>query len=193
MVLTTRAPASLLLEATVTALPLEIAKGIDVSNFGLNRRQDPGPGAGSVDPSSIEPEDEDPAQIAADGTNELQKTGNNNTAVKSYFTSYARLRYQGCIDFLSTWSGKPLDRASTTSLPSASATETNVMTGWQSASATEISIMTGWRSATATEAAVTCYHVADPENTCAAIADGPGWCECETGLATYAVTPSPAI
>ncbi|KAA6411796.1 MAG: hypothetical protein FRX48_03946 [Lasallia pustulata] len=189
MVLTTWAPAlaiplaSLLLEATVTALPLEIAKGIDVSNFGLNRRQEPG----------LRAEDEDPAQIAAGGTNELRKTGNNNTAVKSYFISYARLRYQGCIDFLSTWSGKPLDRASTTSLPSASATETNVMTGWQSASATEINVMTGWRSATATEAAVTCYHVADPENTCAAIADGPGWCECETGLATYAVMPSPAI
>ena len=76
MVLTTRAfalaipLASLLLEATVAASPREIAKGIDVSNFGL--RQDPGPGAGSIDPSGIEPEDEDPAQIAADGTRPLR-------------------------------------------------------------------------------------------------------------------------
>lgn len=78
MVLITRAfalafpLASLLLDATVTASPLERAEGIDVSNFGLHRRQDPGPGAGSVDPSGIEPEDEDPAQIAADGTGPLR-------------------------------------------------------------------------------------------------------------------------
>lgn len=78
MFLTTRALAlavplaSLLLDAIVIASPLENARGIDVSNFGLNRRQDPGPGAGSVDPSGIEPEDEDPAQIAADGTGPLR-------------------------------------------------------------------------------------------------------------------------
>ena len=41
-------------------------------------------------------------------------------------------------------------------------------------------------------AAVTCFHAADPENTCAAIADGPGWCECGTDPATYAIMPSPA-
>lgn len=47
-------------------------------------------------------------------------------------------------------------------------------------------------SATATGAAVTCVHEADPENTCAAIANGPGWCECGNGPAKYAVMPSPA-
>lgn len=96
---------------------------------------------------------------------ELQSAGNNNAAVKSYFTSYASLHYQGCIDFLSTWSGKPLDR-STSSTASA--------------------------STTATGAAVTCTHAADPQNTCAAIADGGGWCDCGTDPATYAMMPSPA-
>lgn len=96
---------------------------------------------------------------------ELQSAGNNNSAVKSYFTSYASLHYQGCIDFLSTWSGKPLDR-STSSTASA--------------------------STTATGAAVTCTHAADPQNTCAAIADGGGWCDCGTDPATYAMMPSPA-
>ena len=65
--------ASLLLGATmVIATPLDTASGIDVSNFGLHRRQDPGPGDGTVDPSGIEPEDEDPAEIAADGTGPLR-------------------------------------------------------------------------------------------------------------------------
>lgn len=82
MVLTTRALAlalaaslaSLLSSTTVTASPLEHEKRIDVANFGLNphKRQDPGPGGGAVDPSGIEPEDEDPAQIAADGTGPLR-------------------------------------------------------------------------------------------------------------------------
>ena len=80
MVLSTRALAlaaslaSLLVSVTVTASPLEHEKRIDVANFGLNphKRQDPGPGGGAVDPSGVEPEDEDPAQIAADGTGPLR-------------------------------------------------------------------------------------------------------------------------
>ena len=80
MVLSTRALAlaaslaSLLFSTTLTASPLEHGKRIDVANFGLNphKRQDPGPGGGAVDPSGIEPEDEDPAQIAADGTSPLR-------------------------------------------------------------------------------------------------------------------------
>lgn len=66
--------ASLIFSTTIIATPLEHEKHIDVANFRLNRhkRQDPGPGGGAVDPSAIEPEDEDPAQIAADGTGPLR-------------------------------------------------------------------------------------------------------------------------
>ncbi|KAM0804471.1 hypothetical protein BDR22DRAFT_818114 [Usnea florida] len=32
---------------------------------------------------------------------------------------------------------------------------------------------------------VTCCHAADSDNTCAAIADGPGWCECGTDPASF--------
>ncbi len=80
MVLSTRALAlaaslaSLLFSTTITASPLEHEKRIDVESFGLNphKRQDPGPGGGAVDPSGVEPEDEDTAQIAADGTGPLR-------------------------------------------------------------------------------------------------------------------------
>lgn len=78
MVFTTRAfglavlIASLFLDVTVIASPLESGKGVDLSTSRLNRRQDPGPGEGSVDASGIEPEDEDLAQIAADGTGPLR-------------------------------------------------------------------------------------------------------------------------
>ena len=40
----------------------------------------------------------------------LSSIGDNNADVKSAFTSYAQLHYQGAIDFLSTWSGKPFSR-----------------------------------------------------------------------------------
>lgn len=95
--------------------------------------------------------------------NQIQSAANNNADVKAYFTSYASVHYQGCIDFLSTsWVGKPAPSATTST------------------------------SAASAAASVTCYHAADPDNTCAAIADGPGWCECGTDPATYAVMPSPA-
>ena len=78
MILTARALAlaapltSLLLSATVTASPLGGEDGsIDVSMFGIHRRQDPGPSG--TDPSGIQPEDEDGAEIAADGTGPLRK------------------------------------------------------------------------------------------------------------------------
>ena len=66
--------AGLLYSTSITASPLEHDKRVDVANFGLNphKRQDPGPGGGAVDASGIEPEDEDPAQIAADGTGPLR-------------------------------------------------------------------------------------------------------------------------
>lgn len=72
--------ASLFLDVTVIASPLESGKGVDLSAFRLNRRQDPGPGAGSVDASAIEPEDEDLVQIAADGTGPL-RSGKSNQIV----------------------------------------------------------------------------------------------------------------
>ena len=64
--------ASLFLDVKVTASPLENAKGVGVSRTRFNRRQDDGPGGGSVDPSGIEPEDEDAAQLLADGTGPLR-------------------------------------------------------------------------------------------------------------------------
>ena len=96
-----------------------------------------------------------------DTGNKIQSAAANNADVKSYFTSYASFHYQGCIDFLSTWSGKPLTRS----------TSTTTTTGG---------------------AAVSCYHAADPQNTCAAIANGPGYCFCGSDPMTYAVMPSPA-
>lgn len=99
--------------------------------------------------------------------NELQSAGNGNVAIKDYFTDYASSAYQGCINYLSTsWTGKALPPTSSTSA--------------------------GAASTTAGAASVTCYHAADPDNTCAAIADGPGWCECGDSTTTYAVMPSPA-
>lgn len=64
--------ASLFLDVTITASPLEIGNDVHLSTIGLKRRQDPGPGAGTVDPSGIEPEDEDLAQIVPDGTKPLR-------------------------------------------------------------------------------------------------------------------------
>lgn len=66
--------AGLLFSTTITASPFLHDKRIDLANFGLNphKRQDPGPGGGATDASGIEPEDEDPAQIAADGTGPLR-------------------------------------------------------------------------------------------------------------------------
>ena len=77
MVVTARALAlaapfvSLLLSSTVTASPLGSENGaVDVSGFGLQIRQDPGPSGD--DPSGVQPEDEDPAEILADGTGPLR-------------------------------------------------------------------------------------------------------------------------
>ncbi len=98
--------------------------------------------------------------------NQIQSAANGNADVKSYFTSYASIHYQGCIDYLSSsWQGLPAPSATTSAATSTGA---------------------------APAASITCYHMADPDNTCAAIADGPGWCECGTDPATYAIMPSPA-
>ena len=45
---------------------------------------------------------------------QIQSAANGNSDIKSYFTSYASSKYQGCIDYLSTWSGKPTTRSTTT-------------------------------------------------------------------------------
>ena len=67
------APLTLFLQFTlVTSSPFEILQGVRDANPIVEKRQDPGP-QGPVDPSGIEPEDEDPAQIAADGTEQLRK------------------------------------------------------------------------------------------------------------------------
>lgn len=65
--------ASLFLDIKITASPLENRKGVDSSPFILDERQDDGPGGGSVDPSGVEPEDEDAAQLLADGTGPLRR------------------------------------------------------------------------------------------------------------------------
>ena len=87
----------------------------------------------------------------------------NNTAtpaavVKAYFTPYAQARYTSAIDFLSTWTGKPYPSATSTSASAAAITSAP---------------------------AVSCENAADPQNTCAAIADGD-WCECNNDGKTYA-------
>lgn len=99
---------------------------------------------------------------------QLSSAGNDNAAIKTYFTSYASLHYQGAIDYLSTWSGKSLVRSTATS------------------AATTVT------SAAAAAAAVTCQHNADPDSTCAAIADSLGYCECNNDGTTYAIETSAA-
>ena len=71
-------------------------------------------------------------------------------------------------------------------------TNTNTATGTDSGK-TIASTSTGTGvSSSSNAASVSCYHMADPQNTCAAIANGPGWCECGNDPATYAIMPSPA-
>ena len=67
--------ACLLFSPTIVASPFEYDQPVDVTNFGLNahKRQDPSSGGDASDPSGIDPEDEDAAQIAADGTGPLRK------------------------------------------------------------------------------------------------------------------------
>ena len=55
----------------VHASPLSGTRALDVIDVKMFRRQDPGPQS-AQDPSGIEPEDEDPAQILADGTDALR-------------------------------------------------------------------------------------------------------------------------
>ena len=99
--------------------------------------------------------------------NQIQSAANGNADVKSYFTSYASFHYQGCIDYLaSAWEGLPPPAAATAAGPTT--------------------------TSAAAAASVSCEHAADPENTCAAIADGPGWCDCGTDTAKYAMMPSSA-
>ena len=52
--------------------PKDVSRPAHMSNYDITKRQDPGPES-AADPSGIEPEDEDPAQIAADGTDALRR------------------------------------------------------------------------------------------------------------------------
>ena len=48
-------------------------------------------------------------------------------------------------------------------------------------------------SSSAIAVSVSCYHAADPNSSCPAIADGLGWCVCDDGPALYAIMPWPAL
>ena len=58
-------------------------------------------------------------------------------------------------------------------------TQTNLLIGTATTSPT-----------TTTTTTLSCYHEADPQNTCTAIANGPGWCVCGDSLDSYAVQTS---
>lgn len=72
-----------------------------------------------------------PGSVADQIGDELKSAGNNEAAVKDYFTSFASSHYQGAVDYLSTWSGLPYTRkgvsansATALSLPSYSSLPT---------------------------------------------------------------------
>lgn len=60
-----------------------------------------------------------------------------------------------------------------------------------SCSLTQLDSPTGTESPSAiATATVSCYYAADPQNTCTAIANGPGWCICGDSPASYAIQTS---
>ncbi|KAL8792541.1 MAG: hypothetical protein Q9195_004840 [Heterodermia aff. obscurata] len=82
--------------------------------------------------------------------------GSNAAVVKTYFVSYASAQYSSQQSWISaSWTGKTWDRPTTTTSSTTSTSPT-----------------------TASGSTVTCEHAADPQNTCAAIASSPGWCDC---------------
>lgn len=85
---------------------------------------------------------------------QLKSAGNSDPAVSKYFVHFGSLHYQGAIDFLETWTGKPV-------------------VGPRTASATTSS----------TIPTTTCSHSSAPKNTCSALADSKGWCRCGGKLA----------
>ncbi|KAL8683343.1 MAG: hypothetical protein Q9186_000728 [Xanthomendoza sp. 1 TL-2023] len=94
---------------------------------------------------------------------QLVSAGGNNAnaaaVVKTYFVSYASAQYSKQQSWISaSWTGKTWDRPSVTTSSSTSSS-----------------------SANGTSATVTCYHAASPRNTCAAIANSDGWCDCGDG------------
>ena len=89
--------------------------------------------------------------VSAGGSN-----ANAAAVVKTYFVSYASDQYVRHQSWIATsWTGKTWDRPTTTTSPTTSTS-----------------------SATGTSATVSCEHAADPQNTCAAIANSDGWCDC---------------
>ena len=114
---------------------------------------------------------------------QLQSAGANNANISSYFTSYAKSHYQGCIDYLSTWTGKDLDRAT-------SSTSSSQPITTSAAALTTLITTAAVTSATPT---LSCYHMADPDNSCAAIADSRGWCECGDSDSSYAIMTGTAV
>ena len=57
-----------------------------------------------------------PGSVADQIGDELKSAGNNETAVKDYFTSFASSHYQGAVDYLSTWSGLPYTRTTSSAI-----------------------------------------------------------------------------
>ena len=68
-----------------------------------------------------------PGSVADKIGDELQSAGNNEAAVKDYFTSFASSHYQGAVDYLSTWSGLPYTRPSTSTASTSIAPTTTVV------------------------------------------------------------------
>ena len=65
--------------------------------------------------------------VINDVGDQLQTIGDGEQPLKDYFTSFANFHYQGCIDFLSTWTGKSYARptaTSSTAKPTAAAVTT---------------------------------------------------------------------
>ncbi|KAL6716550.1 hypothetical protein ACLMJK_006117 [Lecanora helva] len=112
--------------------------------------------------------------LIGDIGDELSRIGGGNAAVKTYWTNFAKTTYQDCIDFLDNWTGLTYPRSSASSTASTAAVTPN-------------STPTGNGTL---PAPTTCYHAADPQNTCAAIADSPGWCDCGDSDASYKVQPT---
>ena len=76
--------------------------------------------------------------------------------------------------------------------PSNSAASGAIISGIQAGGGNASSTLTTLPSTTAAATAL-CSHAADPQNTCTAIANGPGWCACGGSPSTYAVQTSASL
>lgn len=86
---------------------------------------------------------------------------------------------QDSIDFLDTWSGLSYPAQSGSSAVSSAA----------STAASTAAVGTGAAAIRLAEP-TTCIHAADPGNTCAAIDQSKGWCDCGNSDVRYKIAPS---